>query len=86
MPTIVNGKSTIPADAVHSIKKNTVALKGQSSQPPPRLASPSGVIIAPILTSLYRRPSYLRTPRHSRCVHNPVLRRQPTELFLFSLG
>ena len=32
MPTIVNGKSTIPADAVHSIKKNTVALKGQSDR------------------------------------------------------
>ncbi|KAL7413112.1 hypothetical protein BDY24DRAFT_390624 [Mrakia frigida] len=33
MPTIVDGRSTIPANAVHSIKKNTVALKGPLATP-----------------------------------------------------
>ena len=32
-PTIVNGVSTIPADAIESIKQNLVALKGPLATP-----------------------------------------------------
>ena len=32
-PTIVDGVSTIPADAVASIRKNTIALKGPLATP-----------------------------------------------------
>lgn len=32
-PILVNGKTAIPDVAIHSVKKNTVALKGTSSEP-----------------------------------------------------
>jgi isocitrate dehydrogenase (NAD+) len=32
-PSLVNGKTTIPADAIASVKKNTVALKGPLATP-----------------------------------------------------
>ena len=32
-PILVDGVSTIPADAIHSIKKNTIALKGPLATP-----------------------------------------------------